>query len=547
MKLYQYLILQNTMIVRNFIANIIGVNIVDIVCMYSITPLPDEMLVFVKGLDRWFEPIAFLLVATIILLYEMPIRKHLKQLRLKQSIPPDKAITASRRLLNEPFFLISINVAIWLIASLIYTSIFAAKGFGPITAGRIFSQSMMVGLITSIISFFLAEHALQKRLAPHFFPGGGLYNVPGTLRIRIRTRLIALFAACNLIPCAVFLVVVFRTYALDAEPVQLLDLLRKTIWMNSLIFIATGLLITFLVGKNLTRPLEEIIQVLKQIRNGRLNRRVQVTTNDEIGYTGDVINEMAEGLKERDQLRQSLALAREIQQKLLPGKLPDIEGLDIAGRSYYCDQTGGDYFDVLEWRSNGHKQARVIVGDVSGHGIPSALLMTTARALLRYQVVQSEEIGRAVRHVNEELTRDVDDSGQFMTLFLLSLDPHLGTLKWVRAGHDPAIIYDPESDAFEELRGPGIALGVDGEWSYAVQEKSNLKSGQVIVIGTDGIWEAAKSSGEMFGKKRLHECIRQYHTQSAATIIDTVSEELTQFQEGAPPADDVTLVVVRMT
>jgi sigma-B regulation protein RsbU (phosphoserine phosphatase) len=110
---------------------------------------------------------------------------------------------------------------------------------------------------------------------------------------------------------------------------------------------------------------------------------VQVTTNDEIGYTGDVINEMTAGLIERDRIRQSLGLAMEVQQHLLPGSDPKIDGLDIAGDSSYCEETGGDYFDYLPVDGNGQGKIKIVGGDVSDHGIASALLMTTARAFLR--------------------------------------------------------------------------------------------------------------------------------------------------------------------
>ena len=96
----------------------------------------------------------------------------------------------------------------------------------------------------------------------------------------------------------------------------MVDLLRPAILTNSIIFIAVGLFVTVLVSSNLTRPFDEIIQVLKSVRNGRLDRKVRVTSNDEIGYTGDVINDMTEGLKEREKMRQSLELAREVQQSL---------------------------------------------------------------------------------------------------------------------------------------------------------------------------------------------------------------------------------------
>jgi hypothetical protein len=107
--------------------------------------------------------------------------------------------------------------------------------------------------------------------------------------------------------------------------------------------------LTILVSGNITRPLKEIIRVLKRVRDGYFDQKVRVTSSDEIRYTGDVINEMTEGLKERDRMRHSLELAKEVQQHFLPQFDPWLAGLDIAGQSIYCVRTGGDYYELTIW------------------------------------------------------------------------------------------------------------------------------------------------------------------------------------------------------
>ena len=217
--------------------------------------------------------------------------------------------------------------------------------------------------------------------------------------------------------------IVQKTLRFDYPPDQMLVQLRTTINTNSVLFIAVGVFLTILVSSNLTRPFGDIIKVLQNVRNGRLDRRVAVRSNDEIGYVGDVINEMTAGLREREKMHQSLELAREVQQNLLPRCAPQQMGLDIAGRSIYCDQTGGDYFDFLEVGPPGDNTVGLVVGDVSGHGVPSALLMATARALMRQRSFLPGGPAQVVSDVNSHLSRDVEDSGQFMTLFYLVIDP----------------------------------------------------------------------------------------------------------------------------
>lgn len=327
----------------------------------------------------------------------------------------------------------------------------------------------------------------------------------------------------------------------------MLDLARRSILVDSLIFIFIGLYLTYLVSSNLARPFEEMIRVLRSISNGNLDETVRVTSNDEIGYTGDVINEMARGLKEREQMRHSLALAREVQQNLLPKAPPTAAGLDMAGRSIYCEQTGGDYFDYLEMQSSGDCRYALVVGDVSGHGISAALLMATVRAFLRLRAFMPGGIAEVIADVNRHLVRDVEDSGQFMTLFYLVMEPDRRRMAWVRAGHDPALFFDPAENAFATLSGRGIALGIDDSARFERCGRENLAPGQVIVMGTDGIWEARNAAGEMFGKSRIREIIRTHHRQSAQEMVDAIVHALKSFQTGVESADDITLVVVRIT
>jgi serine phosphatase RsbU (regulator of sigma subunit) len=250
---------------------------------------------------------------------------------------------------------------------------------------------------------------------------------------------------------------------------------------------------------------------------------------------------------ERDRLRHSLELAREVQQKLLPKKYPNIAGLDIAGRSIYCDETGGDYYDFIPFNQDGKEKLTVVVGDVSGHGISSALIMAAVRASLRQRSYLSGSISQIVADVNHQMAADVGDSGQFITLFYLSIDPVKRVLKWVRAGHEPAIFYDPATGQYEDLAGEGVALGVDQHARYEENEKGKFNTGSIIVLGTDGIWESRNSNGEMLGKGVINEIIRENASRSATEILEAVITNIRKFQAGLKSEDDLTLVVVKAT
>ena len=244
--------------------------------------------------------------------------------------------------------------------------------------------------------------------------------------------------------------------------------------------------------------------------------------------------------------KRSLILAGEVQKSLLPQSSPDIPGLDVAGASIPCEEIGGDYFDYLWGKDYPSNIFSVVVGDISGHGVEAALLMTAARAFLRMRASQTGNISQIINAMNRHLTRDVLETGRFMTLLYMTIDTENGHLRWARAGHDPAIIYDPILDKFEELRGTGLALGLDEEFAYEENLKTGLTNEQIIAIGTDGIWEARNKHGEMYGKERFREIIRQNATAGAADILEAVYRDIARFTLGVRPEDDITLVIIKI-
>jgi sigma-B regulation protein RsbU (phosphoserine phosphatase) len=539
--------LKNQMLVANTAANFIGVLLVNTLMLRIQEVFATEILEYpiAYWTDKLFSPFAFSFVTVMTLLYEKPIRQYLNAPYRRTSIPRDLKLKARRRLLNEPFVLIALDFSMWLLAAIVWAAIHWVYDSGVQIVQDSLYGNLSTGLITVTVAFFLLEH-LQKPLAPHFFPGGGLSAIPKTLRIRIRTRLVALLFACNLIPLISTFLILRRILESHHEPALALAKLQSAISINVWIFIGVGICLTILVSRNLTVPFRDIIFTLGRIRNGRFDKRVQVFSNDEIGYTGDAINEMAKGLIEREKMQQSLNLAKEVQQSLLPKSNLKVDGFDIAGKSVYCDETGGDYYDFIIIGEAAEQKIGVAVGDVCGHGIPSALLMATVRSSLRQRVSLPGSTAKIISDVNRNLVKDVEDSGQFMTMFFLVLDTATRQLEWVRAGHDPGIAYDPGSDSFSELAGSGMALGVDAEWIYEDNKKTDFSRGQIIFLSTDGIWEARDKKGEMFGKAPILNTIRQNASSGATQIIDAIFDTLDKFMGGKKTEDDLTSVVIKI-
>lgn len=313
------------------------------------------------------------------------------------------------------------------------------------------------------------------------------------------------------------------------------------------VFLAVILLVILIAvigSRTVTEPLRQLTRAADRIAQGRFDTRVQIHTRDELEELGRTFNTMVTQLQERMRIKQSLAVAMEVQQHLLPASPPQIEGLDVAGKVIYCDETGGDYYDFLDLSELAPHYLRVAIGDVTGHGIAAALLMATARAILRSRVMQPGNLAELMNHMNKRLTADTP-IGRFMTLFYIVINAHNRQAHWISAGHDPAITYTPDQDLFGELPGSDIPLGIDAAWNYNERGPETLAQGQILVLGTDGIWEARNPQGRMFGKDRLRDVIRQNANQSADHISHAITDALAGFRETHPQEDDVTLVVIK--
>ena len=244
-------------------------------------------------------------------------------------------------------------------------------------------------------------------------------------------------------------------------------------------------------------------------------------------------------------VKMSLAQASMIQQQLMPKADPIVDGLDIAGKSIWCDETSGDYYDFIQPAEWGQDKVGVVVADVIGHGISAALLMTTMRAFLRERILSSGKGASIVSDVNKRLVRDIEELNLFITMFFSEIDLNKKCFRWVHAGHEPALLYQPETESFNTLGGEGLPLGVLEDWSYE-ESKIGIKSGQIILIGTDGIKEACNPQNEYFGNDRLMTIIREHSNKSAEDILKEVYKTLENFRSSAERKDDETLVVIKV-
>jgi serine phosphatase RsbU (regulator of sigma subunit) len=258
------------------------------------------------------------------------------------------------------------------------------------------------------------------------------------------------------------------------------------------------------------------------------------------------VRKKAKYSKHLEKIIAALNVAQEVQQSLLPQYSPHQDRFDLAGSSQYCDETGGDYYDYIELPVMGSDVYAIAVGDVSGHGISSALLMASIRAYLRSRVTQAGSVAEIITDVNWLAAADTLETDQFMTLLFLVIEAHSGRLTWVRAGHDPVIVYSPDSDHFDELKGEGLPLGVSQNWIYK-DYTATVKPGQILVLTTDGIMETHNEKGAMFGRDRLKAVVRANAGLESEGIRSAIIDAVMKFRGKAPQEDDITLVVLKFS
>ncbi len=242
---------------------------------------------------------------------------------------------------------------------------------------------------------------------------------------------------------------------------------------------------------------------------------------------------------QQERLERELQLAMEIQQRFQPTASPQVPGYEFQGISFPCYEIGGDYYDFIQ-RDDG--RLVIALGDVSGKGTAAALLMSSLHAAIHAQTGSHDTIVETISAVNKYLAENIPPN-RFVTLFYAELDPESGAVSFLNAGHNPPLIVHA-AGTVEQLASGGLPLGIRANADYR-EGRTHMQMGDVLVIYSDGVTEAASPNGEEFGPTRLYEVVSRNVDASAAGIRDRIESALTKFSQGTKAADDITLVIVK--
>ncbi len=334
---------------------------------------------------------------------------------------------------------------------------------------------------------------------------------------------------------------------------ELKSALSKRITLVTLSGAAAGILLTVLIATVLTGPVRQLEQEMTVVAGGDLSIQSRVGTRDEIGALAHVLNVMIRNLRtaqnnavERKSFERELSICREIQEKLLPERIPQIPGFDIQSHYNAAREVGGDYYDfiVIDQTHLG-----IIVADVAGKGVPGAMVMTMARSLVRLASVRNVSPADTFKKVNRILAKDIR-RGMFVTAAYMVLNVKTRKLRVASAGHNPCVLFRAATGEVELVKPAGIALGFDKGPIFDANIKEievQLEQGDRIVSYTDGANEAMNDAEEEFGDDRFFDLVREHSRKSSKDCVAAIVAALDAHRGKAEQSDDITITTLAVT
>jgi len=334
--------------------------------------------------------------------------------------------------------------------------------------------------------------------------------------------------------------------------------LQRSVLLTALAACLVAVVLCRVIASMIAKPIGELVAGTRRIAAGQFDSPVKVDRRDELGMLANSFNEMAQGLKERDALRddrvkleRDLAVARKIQMDVLPKELPRCPGYDMAAFSLPAEQTGGDIYDLVALAIDpeeieGPPSLVLLLADATGHGIGPALSVTQVRSMLRIGVRLRAELEDVLMQINRQLCQDLG-AGRFVTAFLGLLDPTTHRINYHSAGQAPLLHFHAKTHTFQWLDSSMLPLGVEEEAEHDGVQHMHLEPGDLIILLTDGFYEYQNDSGELFGQERVAEIILKHHHRPAREMLSELLAATREFAGGAPQLDDMTgLIISRM-
>ncbi len=317
------------------------------------------------------------------------------------------------------------------------------------------------------------------------------------------------------------------------------------------IYFAILMLVVFTVFSYLTfvKPLDVVLEQMEALIAGKPYKKIYTNRIDEIGVLAHFFNQVTKGfsevssdIKDRQRMIDELTIAASLQRDILPLSSPVISGLQVIAKNKPATEVGGDIFNFITSKDKTY----IYIGDVTGHGVAAALIMTMATSLISVFADSCNSAYEILVSVNRYIKRHVKRA-MFMTLVMLSWDAKTEKLTYVGAGHEHILVYHVDSGVCESILSGGVALGMVPDNSKLIKEQEiNWSDGDFVVVYSDGITESRNVAGELYGLERLKNALIEFAPQYSAEGVNYhIAQDVSAFAKGHIQDDDMSLIVIK--
>lgn len=322
------------------------------------------------------------------------------------------------------------------------------------------------------------------------------------------------------------------------------DQLRATLIPLVVLVMLAGSVVVYLTIGQMFRPIQRLTESTKEVAKGNWDISIDYKSNDEIGALAQSFDKMVQSLRENARMWHEFNVARDMQAQMLPDTYPEIEGIQISAKSVPTTEVGGDFYDFLQLPDG---RLGIVVGDVSGHGVAAAMVMTAALGAVRFAAEEKECTHEVLNMVNFRLNKDIQNH-MFVALFYGILDPKTRKLYYTNAGQTmPFLLRDGKIDFLPQAeKTDRFPLGIVKATVYE-QLSIELQPGDMLIHYTDGIVDVMNGSHETYGFDRLSESIKQNASLPPSELIDKLIAEMSEYGGDSNIEDDVTLVVLKFS
>ena len=320
---------------------------------------------------------------------------------------------------------------------------------------------------------------------------------------------------------------------------------------NYFIYFALLLVLIFALFSYFTfiKPFDEVLEQMESLIAGKPYKKIYTSRIDEVGVLAHFFNQVTKGfsevsseIKDRERMIDELTIAASLQRDILPLSSPLISGLQVIAKNKPASEVGGDIFNFITAKD----KTFIYIGDVTGHGVAAALIMTMATSLISVFADSCNSAYEILVNVNRYIKRHVKRA-MYMTMVMLSWDSKAEKLTYVGAGHEHVLVYHAASGVCDAILSGGIALGMVPDNSKLIKEQEiSCEDGDFVVLYSDGIIEARNVAGELYGLERLKKAVIEYAAQYSAEGVNYhIAQEVSTFINGHGQDDDMSLIVIK--